>query len=273
MLSRLIDDPASRAMGVRLTHDAPDGTIAFRQNLSPAQLDSRGGIPIRSIGVLIDSTVGSAAYQVTKDAEAEFVVSHLSVSLAVGDACDGVAIAVAQDCALDPVTGTGLSTARVESAGRLRARVTCRSVKATRSRLDDGASATHGASSETMPRTSDLGLSPAVRSSSSEFETRWAVHPWMGNGLGSVQGGVILSCAAAVADQVVGSGSRPHEHHDVIDLSLDILRSPTTTGVHEYHWTSTELRRGRRLTVMSSTLHDDGGRVYATSTATALRAL
>lgn len=267
-VSQLIDDPASRAFGVRWVSGGPGDPLVFEQELVSAQLDSRGGIPLRSIGVLIDSTVGSAAYQVTDESESEFVVSHLSVSLAAGAAGARTVTAVAEDCVLDPVTGTGVSTARVEVGESLVARVVCRSVRATRQRV--GEADHRGPSTPDTTEVAALGLSPTIIGPGDSLATAWPTQPWMGNGLGSVQGGVILSSAAAVAEQATAQRAQPWDHHRVIDISLEIMRSPLAEDGEIYHWRSAELRRGRRLTVLTSTLHDADGRLYAQSTATVL---
>lgn len=286
---RIIDDSASRAFGVRRCPGLEDGSIIFRQDLAPSQLDRSGAVPLRSIGTLIDAAVGSAAYQATSDPDVEYVVSHLSVSMTAGAPGAATVTAVGETCTLDSLTGTGVSTARVESEGRLQARVMCRSMQASRQRVDTSASTPEALPTALEPveaRTppADLGLSGTTVGPGPGVEIGWAVHPWMGNGLGTVQGGVILSCAAAVAEQAAALGAERDEGqrpvcHRVVDVALDIMRSPLIDPDVEYRWRSTELRRGRRLTVVSSTLHDaDGhlydadGHLYAVSTATTLAA-
>ncbi|MGV9711053.1 hypothetical protein ACWDTI_10360 [Gordonia sp. NPDC003424] len=92
----------------------------------------------------------------------------------------------------------------------------------------------------------------------------------MTNGLDTVQGGVILSGAAAVAEQVARSDHDGHTDHFLLDISLDIMKSPTSNAETDYHWESLVARRGRRLTVVVSELRDSRGRLYAHSSATSV---
>jgi len=253
-------------MGVRfLGREAGSDAISYGQEVSSWQLDRRSRIGVATIGVLVDAALGSAAYAALEHTDLEFVVSHLSVSLAPSVAGGRRLVsAVGRPEQIDVARQMVMSSARMTTGGELLGTAACRALGVSRPR--DPATICSAVQDPAAAGDPGTGLASTGQA---DLRTAWIPRPWMGNGLGTVQGGVVLGCAAIVAEQVAALDPRA-AHGQAVDLSLEILRSPVADGSTEYVWTSEVLRRGRRLTVIDTRLADLGGRVLAQSTATVL---
>lgn len=263
MIARIGADSSSRVLGVRYRGRTAAGAAVCEQQITAARLDRHGFIGIDSLGVLIDVAGGAPTYGLIS-ADAENVVARLSVSLTPAVAGPATVLVAGETLTVDSVRGNALAAGKIFAGGAVIGSVTCRTMAVTRSAVAPPVAGQAVAVDDAL----DNGLAAtAPAADGTALATRWRPQPWMDNGIGSVQGGVILGCAAAVADQAAAQASPLRRQ--VIDLSLEIMRSPTLSETG-YRWVSTVLRSGRRLAVVDSVLVDDDGHRYAQSTATAM---
>lgn len=272
LLEQLEADPAGNAMGVRFETVTAAGEVAFSQRIEDWQLDARGRVGLVSLGVLIDIAAGSGAYLHRPDNR--YVVSRLAVSLVPWIGVDDDSVrALADAVAIDDVTGTALNHARLESGGRPLGTVQCRSVQAARPPMSPDELAAINAEADGLvpdgPLWRVLGLTGVDDSGGPErFAVGWQVPGWSLNALGTVQGGSLLSATAGAVD-LVAAELCPDQDYAVTDLSIELMRSPAATE-QPHRFTTAVIRRGARLVVLVTELHDVSGRIFAHSTATLL---
>jgi acyl-coenzyme A thioesterase PaaI-like protein len=271
LLAKFTTDPAGNTAGVRLAHATAPDEVAFAQRVQAWQRDRQGRAGLASLGILLDVTAGSGIYLLRP--ENEYVVSHISVSMAPWEVIGDEVIATASPLAVDDHTGTGLATARMESGTTLIAAARCRSVQTVRPNLPDDLLAEFrsdpAAFDDQQPLSTHLGLTRINDGSSADrFGVRWQVPEWTLNSLGTAQGGSILSATAAVTD-IVGDALRDEGAGDcaLTDLSIELMRSPSPSAAG-YEFAVDIIRRGRRLVVMTIDLRDESGKLFARSTAT-----
>ncbi|MFD6894683.1 PaaI family thioesterase [Rhodococcus sp. NPDC060086] len=76
----------------------------------------------------------------------------------------------------------------------------------------------------------------------------WAPEPWMENGRGTVQGGVVLAVVGEIAESVGDRFVRPGQRASLMDVDVSILGAPTTDS--NYDVACRVIRAGRRIGVM-----------------------
>lgn len=270
------EDPASKTMGVRFL-GCEAGQATYRQDIESWQIDQRRGPTLSALGVLTDAALGSGAYLLALDRKLDFVVSQLSVSMAAWAEPTKSAIATGRACHFEDHTDTVLSTGSITSQAGLIATATCRSIGVLRPR--DKSRDSIPPLQATPPKSDSevtlghlsLGVPRRESSTPAVFTAPWNPLGWMSNGLGSVQGGVLLCCADAVTHRVIEMSTDQERGREssLLDLTIDIMRSPRITQSNQkYRWRTTVLRQGKRLSVASSDLSGPDGRLYARATAT-----
>ncbi|MFI8592154.1 PaaI family thioesterase [Dietzia maris] len=276
-LAFLGKEPASVTMGIHQQPLSVPGEITYTQQVQPWQKTRDGHMSLPAYCALIDTAAGSAAYQFSGYSSTEWVVSRLSVTCAPWAPVSEVVSATSRCEHVDTVTGTASARAEVFSGEHFLASVSCRSVSADRIRVNEedlvpemkpGPDGGH-ATAWTGPFADHLGVS-APSSTAGSIEQLWNPQEWQSNGLGTVQGGLVLGVVATSAEAagtlLVGDGFRVA----ISDLNLDILRSPQVSEGAEYRIVSTVVRQGRRLVVLSTEIVDGGGRVFARGAVTLL---
>ncbi len=214
-------DAASNAMGVRLS-ERSSTSIVLEQDIVPELSDHRGHVGLPAMSVLLDTALGAGAY-VGASTEPLAVVANMSVSIAHPMPNFGTVWATGSPIFRDTNSGTALSRAELhDSQGRILLTAKGRIAEVDRPLLDlssepprkgfssrrtdvssstdaDGIALLRGCIEESASigsltsaygveiKTVDRGQ---VRAS---FESQ----VWMLNGLGSIQGGVLVGAMAS----------------------------------------------------------------------------
>jgi uncharacterized protein (TIGR00369 family) len=290
-------DAASRTMGVEFISGDTAHT-RLRQHLRPHLADHRGRCTLASVGVLLDSALGSTAYAAS-DGRTNFVVASLSIAMANPMPTSGPVIAIGSTVHFEPATGTALGSGQMlDDSGKPLALIHCRSAAVDRVRMVDPAAspsaptARGDRSTTTFPRSAAsssgievlrtmmttegnlgpysrfLGLSIS-RAQVGSVAGTWMPHSWTLNGLGSVQGGVILSCAATVVELSAQTLTEMGEQYALSDMQIDLVQSPTPAGGPLTFHTQV-VRKGRRLANIDFSLTDGANRLIAQARGTAV---
>lgn len=247
------NDQASAAMGVRVRTDSA-GSTEFAQDIVPRLIDDPKATAVYTYGALIDACVGSAVFRESAN-DQFFVGSRFALNWTNPIPESGELIVTSSLLHRDPVAGTALASAEIRHDGVILGRALCRGV----------AVGPIAASTEQLPidpiappeGPHSLGLSLETPSPSpGVYRGTWTPDQWMANGLGDVQGGIVLGVAAALAEGFGTRHSPAGRNARLLDIDVNVLGSPVIGDTYDI--SCRIVRMGRRIGVLAIDILDGG---------------
>ncbi|MDG3011896.1 PaaI family thioesterase [Rhodococcus sp. D2-41] len=286
-------DRVNTMMGVE-AHLTASGRRVLRQRIGRRFHDHRGRTVLGSVGVLVDTGLGGAAYA-GMSVKPRSVVSQMSIAMGAPMPAEGLLTVSAHSVHLDDESGLGRGEVLDGDGAAVLStlsRVLTVSRSGTAAAGDDdgpvafpepepcctpdelagrsGAEVVTGISAGRLPRGPLAGLLGFEVSAAERGRVVAQVQPqsWMSNMLGSVQGGILTSIANLVSEFAAQSLTEAGQDYRLLDLRLEFLRSPSVDGP-SIRAESEVVRAGRRLAVVESQLLGGDGQVLARAGATA----
>ena len=286
-------DAASSALGVQL-HSRSNASISLKQDVIPGLADHRGTAGLSMISVLLDAALGTGAY-LGASSEPLAVVANMSVSMAHPIPSFGTIVATGSPIFRDTASGTALSRAELrDREGRILVTAKARTVEVKRP-LTDAAPALNATefpywNTEVNLSKSTDGISAlttlieksvSIGSLASAYGLRLESidgqgarasiepHEWMLNGLGSIQGGVLVGAMALITELTGQSLTCREQEYSLADIDVDLLRSPRIADGNLMLRAST-VKRGRRLCLIDADLETQSGQPVARSRGTVI---
>lgn len=287
-------DRVNTMMGVE-AYVTGRGERVLRQRVGPRFHDHRGRTVLGSVGVLVDSGLGGAAYA-GMSVKPRSVVSQVSIAMGAPMPADGLFTTAAHSVYLDDESGLGRgevlgSDGAVVLSTLARVLTVSRSGTATPHDGDaepvtfpepeaccapdelaelSGTEVVTGIVAGRLPRGPLAALLGFELTTAEQGRVTAQVRPqlWMSNMLGSVQGGVLTSIADLVTEFAAQSLTEAGRDYRLLDLRLEYLRSPSVDGP-AIRAESEVVRAGRRVAVLESRLLGVDGQVLARAGATA----
>lgn len=293
-IERLLQlDAASNAMGVRL-RERSSTSIVLEQDVVPELADHRGHLGLPTMSVLLDTALGAGAY-VGASTEPLAVVANMSVSIAHPMPNFGTVVATGSPIFRDTNSGTALSRAELhDSQGRILLTAKGRTAEVDRPLLDlpsaphrtrfssrkanvgssvsaDGTALLKGNVEESASIGSLMSVYGVDIKNIDRGQVRASFEPqvWMLNGLGSIQGGVLVGAMALITELTGKSVTSSGQTYSLADIDVDLLRSPGIEDGHLVFHGST-VKQGRRLCLIDAQLETQTGQLVARSHGTVI---
>lgn len=256
-------DRASAAMGVRVQREA--GCDVFVQEVAPRLVEDPVGTSICTYGALIDACVGSAVFRDSSN-DQFYVGSRFGVNWLDTIAPTGELALTSRVVSREGESGTVLAVTEIRQNGRLVGQAHCRGVAVgSSSAPGDQVPISPTAAAFAPERMYSLGLEfDASAVTGDVWSGSWTTQPWMENGRGTVQGGVLLAMACEVAERIGAGVAGSGRTVSLLDIDVSVLRSPTPAKT--YDLVCRIIRMGRRIGVMEIEVRDgDRSLVYSSA--------